>query len=220
MSVVTISRQYASGGSSIAGLVATRLGWTLIDNEFIGLVAKRAGRPPEEVERCEERVEGIVDRLARTLSVAAPETFLAGGGHLEMVESAEAEIHAMTQAVLTEVTASGDVVLTKDFGYTDDAGGAVIGDFVWSDADNDGVQDPGEVGIGGVTLDLVSPGADGIFGTGDDMVADTVTTNPDGSYYFIKGTPMLFVIDKNGILRKKAIGAKQSIAESDIRDLI
>ncbi len=42
----------------------------------------------------------------------------------------------------------------------------------------------------------------------------------DGSYYFIKGTPMLFVIDKNGILRKKAVGAKQAITESDIRDLI
>ena len=81
MSVVTISRQYASGGSSIAGIVAARLGWTLIDNEFIGLVAKRAGRSAEEVERCEERVESIVDRLARTLSVAAPETFLAVGDH-------------------------------------------------------------------------------------------------------------------------------------------
>lgn len=42
----------------------------------------------------------------------------------------------------------------------------------------------------------------------------------DGSYYFIKGTPMTFLIDKNGVLRKKAIGAKESINESDIRSLI
>ena len=42
----------------------------------------------------------------------------------------------------------------------------------------------------------------------------------DGSYYFIKGTPMLFLIDKNGILRKKAVGARESITESDIRGLI
>lgn len=43
----------------------------------------------------------------------------------------------------------------------------------------------------------------------------------DGSYYFIKGTPMTFLIDKNGILRKKAVGAAAgSITESDIRDLI
>jgi len=42
----------------------------------------------------------------------------------------------------------------------------------------------------------------------------------DGSYYFLKGTPMLFLIDKDGILRKKAVGARESIIESDIRDLI
>jgi thiol-disulfide isomerase/thioredoxin len=42
----------------------------------------------------------------------------------------------------------------------------------------------------------------------------------DGSYYFIKGTPMIFLIDKNGILRKKAVGAGRSITESDIRNLI
>ena len=42
----------------------------------------------------------------------------------------------------------------------------------------------------------------------------------DGSYYFIKGTPMTFLIDKNGILRKKAVGAGPSITETDIRNLI
>ena len=42
----------------------------------------------------------------------------------------------------------------------------------------------------------------------------------DGSYYFIKGTPMMFLIDKNGILRKKGVGSKASIAESEIRELV
>ena len=42
----------------------------------------------------------------------------------------------------------------------------------------------------------------------------------DGSLFFIKGTPMVFLIDKNGILRKKAVGAKESITESEIRSLI
>ena len=38
--LVTITRQYASGGSEIARLVAERLpGWTLIDNEFVEQVA-------------------------------------------------------------------------------------------------------------------------------------------------------------------------------------
>ncbi|MFT7675455.1 MAG: hypothetical protein ACI845_003882, partial [Gammaproteobacteria bacterium] len=42
----------------------------------------------------------------------------------------------------------------------------------------------------------------------------------DGSLYFIKGTPMTFLIDKNGVLRKKAVGSKKSISEADIRKLI
>ena len=42
----------------------------------------------------------------------------------------------------------------------------------------------------------------------------------DGSFYFIKGTPMMFLIDRDGVLRKKAVGAKASISESDIRNLI
>jgi len=42
----------------------------------------------------------------------------------------------------------------------------------------------------------------------------------DGSYYFIKGTPMGFLIDKTGVLRKKVVGTSGSITESDIRGLI
>ena len=42
----------------------------------------------------------------------------------------------------------------------------------------------------------------------------------DGSWFFIMGTPMTSLIDKNGILRKKSVGDAASISKSDIRDLI
>jgi len=42
----------------------------------------------------------------------------------------------------------------------------------------------------------------------------------DGSYFFIKGTPMIFLIDKNGILRNKSIGTAASITAADIRSLL
>lgn len=42
----------------------------------------------------------------------------------------------------------------------------------------------------------------------------------DGSYYFVKGTPMVFLIDKDGILRKKSVGAAESISAMDIRGLL
>lgn len=42
----------------------------------------------------------------------------------------------------------------------------------------------------------------------------------DGSLYFIKGTPMKFLIDKNGILRKKIVGTQGSITASNIQELL
>ena len=71
--LVTITRQYASGGSDIASLAAMQLGWTLIDNEFVEAVARRAGLPLDEVAQREERAPGLLERLARTLAVASPE---------------------------------------------------------------------------------------------------------------------------------------------------
>src|SRR5437773_1962623 len=67
--VITITRQYASGGSEVARLVAVGLDWTVIDNEFVDQVAQRAGLPAEEVAQREERAPGLLERLARTLGV-------------------------------------------------------------------------------------------------------------------------------------------------------
>ncbi len=80
--------------------------------------------------------------------------------------------------------ATDDVFLTADFGYTAPGGTALIGDYVWNDIDRDGIQDPTEVGLADVTLELRSAGPDGVFGTGDDVVEDTTTTAADGSYLF------------------------------------
>ncbi|MCP3937918.1 MAG: isopeptide-forming domain-containing fimbrial protein [Actinomycetia bacterium] len=82
------------------------------------------------------------------------------------------------------VTLSGGTPddLTQDFSYTGEVAG-LIGDRVWLDQDNDGVDDPGEVGISGVTVTLVWFGADGSSGGGDD-VTQTTTTVTDGGYVF------------------------------------
>ncbi|MCB8925924.1 MAG: carboxypeptidase regulatory-like domain-containing protein [Ardenticatenaceae bacterium] len=50
-----------------------------------------------------------------------------------------------------------------------------IGDFVWLDANQDGIQDAGELGIGGVTV--------GLYDSNDNLI-DTTTTLGDGSYGF------------------------------------
>src|SRR6266568_3753045 len=71
--VITITRQYASGGSDVARLVAVGLAWTVIDNEFVDQVAQRAGLPVEEVAQREERAPGLLQRLdALHVYVVAP----------------------------------------------------------------------------------------------------------------------------------------------------
>jgi cytidylate kinase len=109
--LITVTRQYASGGSDVARLVAKGLGWTLIDNEFVDQVARLAGLPPEEVAQREERSPGLLERLARTLAVASPEMFITTAGTPPPVEVDEAAIVKMTERVIAEAAAEGRVVL-------------------------------------------------------------------------------------------------------------
>jgi CMP/dCMP kinase len=108
--VITITRQYASGGSDIARLVAVGLDWTVIDNEFVDQVAQRAGLPAAEVAQLEERAPGLLERLARTLAVASPEMFIASAGAAR-VEPDEATIVKITERVIAEAAAHGRIVL-------------------------------------------------------------------------------------------------------------
>ncbi len=110
MPVVTISRQYASGGSEIARLVAERLGFELVDNEFVDRVAQRAGLPREEVEQLEERVTGFMERLARTLAGSSPELFLAAGPQA-VAGPSEEEMVKLTERVIAEAVRHDRVVL-------------------------------------------------------------------------------------------------------------
>ncbi|MFH1375030.1 MAG: SdrD B-like domain-containing protein [bacterium] len=57
---------------------------------------------------------------------------------------------------------------------------AAIGDFVWLDADEDGIQDPGELGIPGVTVNLYSCA---------DVLLATTITDASGLYMFTGLTP-------------------------------
>lgn len=109
--LITVTRQYGSGGSDIARLVAKALGWTLIDNEFVDQVARLAGLPPEEVAQREERAPGLLERLARTLAAASPEMFISTSGAPPAADADEATIVKMTERVITEAAAMGRVVL-------------------------------------------------------------------------------------------------------------
>ncbi|RRD38977.1 SdrD B-like domain-containing protein, partial [Tessaracoccus sp. OH4464_COT-324] len=58
-----------------------------------------------------------------------------------------------------------------------------VGDFVWLDADRDGIQDDGEKGIKGVELRLVGPDGQPVRDVDGDPVGP-VKTGDDGGYLF------------------------------------
>lgn len=58
-----------------------------------------------------------------------------------------------------------------------------VGDFIWLDADGDGMQDVGEPGIPGVLVELTWYGPDGVPGGSDDVIYTTIT-DENGQYLF------------------------------------
>jgi len=64
--------------------------------------------------------------------------------------------------------------------------GATIGNFVWDDADEDGIQDAGELGIDNVTINLY-------YSSGG--LAGTTTTNSSGFYSFSNIVPGNYYLD-------------------------
>jgi cytidylate kinase len=65
--VITISREYGSGGSAIARLLAARLRWRLIDDSLICEIARQARVETEVAERFDECVDPWFHRMIKAL---------------------------------------------------------------------------------------------------------------------------------------------------------
>ena len=107
--LITISRQYGAGGSEVARLIAARLGWSVVDNELIDLVARRAGLSPADVAQQDERAPGFVERLAQTLAVSSQEFAIPDPGLVSELPSPS--LVRITEAVVKEIAAQGRAVL-------------------------------------------------------------------------------------------------------------
>src|SRR5207253_1129676 len=77
-----------------------------------------------------------------------------------------------TANIASLTLATGDTRTDVDFGYQ---GTASVGDRVWLDSNGDGVQDAGESGLNGVTVEM--------FDAANNVVA-TAATSGDGNYTF------------------------------------
>jgi uncharacterized repeat protein (TIGR01451 family) len=98
----------------------------------------------------------------------------------------------------------GQTFTASDEAYNEfSASVGTIGDRVWNDANGDGVQDVGEVGINGVTVDLIGDtNGNGAIDIGEPVLA-TKTTAGDGDYDFTgltAGDYIVDVTDTGGVL--------------------
>ncbi len=107
--LVTISRQFAAGGSQIASSVATALGWRLVDNDLVDAVAARAGVSPQEVAEREERPSPFIERLARVTALELPELFLPTADALQ--EHGESSFVRITRSLVEELAAQGRCIV-------------------------------------------------------------------------------------------------------------
>jgi cytidylate kinase len=109
MPLITISRQYGSGGSEIAERVARALDWHLYDNAVVNEVAKRLGMQPADVSAREERVPSLPERIASAMALGMPEV-MPTVADLAMQPSEE-RIVEMTRRVMEEAVLAGPAVL-------------------------------------------------------------------------------------------------------------
>jgi cytidylate kinase len=78
--IITVEREYGSGGALIAKALAARLGWKLWDEELSGEIARVAQVDPSEARHCDERVDPLLYRLFRSYARGSYERALPLGG--------------------------------------------------------------------------------------------------------------------------------------------
>jgi cytidylate kinase len=107
--VLTVNREFGSGGGRIAQTVAENLGWKLLDKDIIDAIAYAAHVDPSVVLRYDEHVQSWLQRLnQQTMRSAA----LAAG--LELRENAVFDAQEMvkiSQKVIEQAYAEGNCVI-------------------------------------------------------------------------------------------------------------
>gem|GEM_PF-1257973 len=119
---------------------------------------------------------GLVPNVAYVVSFTAPAGFTATLADQGGDDVADSDVNPLTGQTGSYTLAAGENNLTVDAGFYRPAS---LGDRVFADANRNGIQDGGEVGIPGVTVSLLR----------DSTVVDFVTTDANGVYSFTGLTP-------------------------------
>lgn len=106
--VVTVAREYGSGGARIAQLLASRLGWKLLDRCLVEKIAEAARVDPAVAEKVDERLDPWFDRMAEILWKTPGLRGYIGAP----VSNFDAEVAAeLTRRIIEEAAEIGDCVI-------------------------------------------------------------------------------------------------------------
>ena len=112
--VVTISRQFGSGGSEVGRITAQKSGLNYIDREIIDEVARRLGVEAEQVAHQDEQTSGTVGHILEAMQLGNPfvvnYSTLYGQGK-ELSQTKEAAYFHLTQKVVLELATEGNGVI-------------------------------------------------------------------------------------------------------------
>ncbi len=139
-------------------------------------------------------------------------TVLTTGGVLDLNNTSTNSDPSPTTGLTSTINTSsaGTQITGVDAGLKNDTKGA-IGDFVWNDNGidangvynaanrNNGIQDPGEPGVPGVTMTLYNVGPDGVRGNADDGPTLTTKTDANGYYVFPNLDPSKYIVSATPI---------------------
>ena len=106
--IITIEREYGSGGGEIAQLLATRLGWKLWDTQLTEEIARLAHCPKAIVEAREEKQDPLYYRLFKSFLRGSYEGSI-NAHKLKLVDSET--IFTMTKRVVEHVAERGNCVI-------------------------------------------------------------------------------------------------------------
>ena len=108
MRIITVEREYGSGGARIAEKLAQRLGWKLWDTQLTQEIARRANVEPEAAARHDERNDPLVYRLFKVFARGSHERALPIG---ERHAFDTDRMVALLQRVIEEVAETGNSVI-------------------------------------------------------------------------------------------------------------
>jgi len=112
--MVTITRQFGSGGAEIGHLVSQKTQLQYVDRSIIERVASRLGVDTRHVERQDEQTAGMAEHIFESVQASNP--FFVNYGSLfghssSLTQSRELAYLHLTQRVILEVATEGDAVI-------------------------------------------------------------------------------------------------------------